>query len=285
MSVVVRPAGAEDIDGIVDLLHGLMSSKISKVRWRGLLDYSWLPPGADRGQVALDDGRVVGFLGLVYVDRRIAGRVERFCNICAWYLLRDYRGRGIGRALQYGSIADKDLTYTLVTATDGTDRAFRASGFHVLDEERYVLSRKGEPPKTLECVEGADALAPLIGDEARVILNDHRAFNLRHLFVGTGGRSCYLVVQNRKQGADVNTNQVMYLSDPEFVAAHGQAIADAVLEPEKSVLTVDCRFMPETMPWAREKLRRPRLYASPRVAPAAIDHLYNEVVLLDLKLP
>ena len=285
MSVVVRPAGADDIDGIVDLLYGHMSGKITKQRWRSLLDYPWRPPDADRGRVALDGGRVIGFLGLVYADRTFNGRVERFCNICAWYLLRDYRGRGVGRELQSGSIADADLTYTLVTATAGTDRAFRGSGFEVLDEDRYVLSRRGEPPPGLECVEGADAVAPLLGPDDLVILNDHRAFNLRHLLVRMDGRSCYLVVQNRKQGEDVNTNQVLYMSDPEVVAAHGQAIADAVLEPEKSVFTVDHRFMPEPMPWETQRLRQPRLYAAPRLPPAAIDHLYNEVVLLDLKLP
>ncbi len=285
MSIVVRPAAEGDIEGVVDLLHGHMSAKISRQRWRSLLDYPWRPAGADRGCVALDGGRVVGFLGLVYADRTFSGRTERFCNICAWYLLKDYRGRGIGKEIQNVSIADKDQTYTLVTATAGTDRAFRGAGFEVLDDERWILRRRGEAVGHLELLEGHDAVEKMLAPEHRRILDDHRGFNLRHLHLSAGGRSCYLVVQARKQGEDVDYHQVMYVSDPDFIAANGQAIADAILEPGRAVFAVDRRFAPEPMPWEREKLRQPRLFSAPRLDPRAIDHLYNEIVLLDLKLP
>jgi GNAT superfamily N-acetyltransferase len=283
MSVVVRPAGEADSGGVVDLLHGQMSSKITRERWRGLLDYPWRPADASRGTVAIDGERVVGFLGLVYADRPIEGRVERFCNICAWYLHKDYRGRGIGREIQYQSIADKRLVYTLVTATDGTDRAFRGGGFQVLDDERYVLRRGAESPR-LEWLEGADAVEAELSPAERKILRDHRAFNLRHILVRAGGRSCYLIVQAKKQGEDVNYHQVMHLTDPDFVTENGQAIADAILEEGRAVFAVDKRFLPEPMRWESEKLRRPRLFSAPHLPPSAIDHLYNEIVILDLKL-
>ena len=77
-----------------------MSKKITPELWRRLLDYPWRPADASRGCVAVDGDRVVGFLGLVYADRPFNGRTERFCNICAWYLLKDYRGQGIGREIQ-----------------------------------------------------------------------------------------------------------------------------------------------------------------------------------------
>ncbi len=285
MSVVVRPAGEADIDSAVDLLHGHMSAKISRERWRSLLDYPWRPPDADRGCVAVDGDRVVGFLGLVYVDRSFAERTERFCNICAWYLLKDYRGRGIGREIQNVSIANKDQNYTLVTATAGTDRAFRGAGFDVLDDKRYLLRRREGAARRLEWREGPDAIAESFSPQDRAILEHHRAFSLRHLLISAGGRSCYLVVQARKQGADVNYHQVLYASDPDVVAAHGQAIADAILEPGRAVFAIDPHFLPEPMPWESEPIRQPRLYSTPRLAPASIDHLYNEIVLLDLKLP
>ncbi len=285
MSVIVRPANEADIDGAVDLLHGHMSAKISRERWRTLLDYPWRPPDADRGCVAVDGDHVVGFLGLVYVDRQFAGRTERFCNICAWYLLKDYRGRGIGREIQNVSIANKDQTYTLVTATAGTDRAFRGAGFDVLDDRRYLLRRRAGAPRQIEWREGPDAIAESLNPQDRAILEHHRAFNLRHLLISAGGRTCYLIVQARKQGADVNYHQVLYASDPDVVAAHGQAIADAILEPGRAIFAIDPHFLPETMPWVSEPIRQPRLCSAPRLAPTAIDHLYNEIVLLDLKLP
>src|SRR5262245_20280559 len=100
MTAIVRPAEEGDIDRVVDLLYDNMSQKVSKERWRRLLDYPWRPADADRGRIAVDEERVVGFLGLVYADRLIGGRIERFCNICAWYLLKSHRGQGIGQQIQ-----------------------------------------------------------------------------------------------------------------------------------------------------------------------------------------
>jgi hypothetical protein len=57
------------------------------------------------------------------------------------------------------------------------------------------------------------------------------------------------------------------------------------VEPGKAMFAVDRRFTPNSMPWESETLRQPRLYSAPRLAAHAIDHLYNEIVLLDLKLP
>ena len=285
MSVAVRPAAREDIDGVCELLHSHMSAKVSTERWRRLLDYPWRPTDAGRGCVAVDGDRVVGFLGLVYADRPIGGRIERFCNICAWYLLREYRGRGVGGEMQRASIADERLNYTLVTATAATDRAFRGCGFQVLDDERYILRRREQSAARLEWLEGPDTIEPHLGPNERTILQDHCDCKLRHMLFRADGRSCFMIVQPRKQGDDVNYHQVMYLTDPGFLAAHGQAIADTALEPGKAVLAIDRRFVPEPMPWEREPLRQPRLFRAPRLDPATVDHLYNEIVLLDLKLP
>jgi GNAT superfamily N-acetyltransferase len=285
MSVDVRPATAADIEAVCDLLHTNMSARISRERWRLLLDYPWRPVDADRGWVALDGGRIVGFLGLVYADRSIAGRVERFCNICAWYLLKGYRGRGIGQALQAGAVANRDITYTLVTATAATDRAFRRAGLRTLDAERYCFRRRPEPRSDHEVFDGADAIAPYLDSGERRILEDHRRFALRHHLCRADGRSCYLILQVNKKGADVSYHEVMHSSDPEFLAAHAQSIADTLLDRGNSLLAVDKRFLPGTQAREPELLRQPRLYASPRLAPEAIDNLYNEVVLLDLKMP
>src|SRR6202008_2560273 len=113
MSVIVRPAEQGDIEADVDLLFANISQRVPKERWRRLLDYPWRPADADLGRVAVDGDRVVGFLGLVYVDRPIGGRIERFCNICAWYLLKSHRGQGIGQEIQFSAVADPRMTYTI----------------------------------------------------------------------------------------------------------------------------------------------------------------------------
>jgi len=285
VSVVVRPAGVADIDGVCDLLHDHMSSKIPRERWRTLLDYPWRPADADRGHVAVDGGRVVGFLGLVYVDRPVGGVIHRFCNICAWYLLKEYRGLGIGQEIQKQSIADPAVTYTLVTATASTDKAFRRAGFEVMDEERYCLKRQLGSTADIELIEGPDAVEPHLSLRDRAILLRHRTFNLRHLGFRHGRRNCYLILQNRKQGADISYHQALYVGSPDFLGRHGQAMADLLLDSDNAVFAIDRRFVRGQPEWEREPIAQTRLYRSRDLEPRQIDNLYNEIALLDLKLP
>jgi len=283
MSIVVRPANAGDIEAVCALLHENMSARIDTARWRNLLDYPWRPADSGRGTVALDGGRVVGFLGLVSVDRPIDGRIERFCNICAWYLLKEYRGRGIGQEIQRASIADPNITYTILTATAATGRAFAAHGFRVLDAERYILRRRERATAGLECIEGRCAIEPLLNAASSTIFESHRDFNLRHLVARAGGSSCYVVLQVKRKGENIDYHEILYLSDRAFFAEHAQALADVLLAPEKAVLAVDKRFLLVPMPWETEALELPRWYRS-HLKPAQIDHLYSEIPLLDLKL-
>ncbi len=286
MSVIVRPAEERDIDSVVDLLFDNMSQKVSKERWRKLLDYPWRPADADRGHIAVDGDRAVGFLGLVYADRPIDGRVERFCNICAWYLLKDYRGQGIGQKIQFGSVADPRMTYTIMTATLATGRAFGDnSGFQVLDDTRYLLRRRAGSRQDLDCIDDPDRIERLLGPDDQKILRDHRPYNLRHLFVRAGDDACYVVMQVKRKGADIDYHEVMYASDQRVLGQSAQTIADTILGSDSAVFAIDRRFLPSEPTWESEAIRLPRSYRSPHVAPEMIDHLYGEIALLDLKLP
>jgi GNAT superfamily N-acetyltransferase len=285
MSVVVRPAEEGDIDSIVELLFNHMSQKVTKERWRRLLDYPWRPTDANRGYVAVDGERAVGFLGLVYADRPIGGRVERFCNICAWYLLKEYRGQGIGQKIQFGSVADPDMTYTILTATLATGRAFGGnSDFKVLDDTRYFLRRRAGSRGDLDCLDDADRIEPLLNAEDQKILRDHRPYNVRHLLVRIGDGACYIVMQVKRKGEDIDYHEVMYASDLRLLGECAPALADTILPSDTAVLAIDRRFLPSGPEWEVETIRLPRWYRSARVPPARIDHLYGEIPLLDLKL-
>ncbi len=284
MRVVVRPAEADDIDGVCDLLYHNMSAKIGKDRWRNLLEYPWRPADADRGCVAVDGERIVGFLGLVYADRPIGGETHRFCNICAWYLLKEYRGRGIGRRIQLDSVADPHVTYTILTATQATGRAFGGSGFQVLDQERYIVRRARGRYRDLELIEDLSAIETLLEPSERQILRDHRAYNVRHLLFRTDGEACYLIIQVKRKGDDIDYYEVMHASDRSFLGRHANAIANALLDSDRAIFAFDRRFVAGSAPFGTEAMRLPRWFRTGEVNPGEIDHLYSEIVLLDLKL-
>jgi hypothetical protein len=235
--------------------------------------------------VAVDNGRAVGFLGLVYADRLVGGRIERFCNICAWYLLKQYRGQGIGQKIQFGSVADPRLTYTIMTATAATGRAFGSnSGFAILDDTRYILRRRTGSRDDVDLIDDPHRMESLLDALDRKIFDDHRAYNLRHMLVRRNDSSCYVVMQVKRKGADIDYHEVMYASDQRVLAETAQAVANAILPGDDAVFALDRRLLPPGQPWETEALRLPRWYRSDRVPPSAIDHLYGEIALLDLKL-
>jgi GNAT superfamily N-acetyltransferase len=283
MSVTVRAAEESDIAAVCDLLHANMSSKISRERWRNLLDYPWRPPDAPRGCVAIDGERVVGFLGLVYADRTLDGAVHRTCNICAWYLLRDYRGMGLGRRIRDASVADGGITYTILTATEATGRAFRAAGFHVLDGERSIVRRRSGGTE-IEALDDQNAIAARLDGRERRILEEHRGYNVRHFLFRSGESASYVVLQVKRKGDDIDYHELLYSGDGGFLATHAQAIANTLLPSDRAVLAFDLRFVPDGSRFEREAMRLPRWYRSAAVRREAVDHLYSEIVLLDLKL-
>jgi GNAT superfamily N-acetyltransferase len=290
MSVVVRPVDSEDIEAICDFLHVNFSSRISKGSWRNLLDYPWRPHDGPRGLVVLDAGRVAGVHGLICAERQIGGRSERFCNLSAWYLLPAYRGRGLGEALLREALGSTDVTYTNLTATAAAAQAFRKRGFEILDDERYLVRRRSRPATAATVLRevgpqhAAEGLR--LGMGGQQIWRDHRGLNLRHVLFESDGAECYVVLSVKKKGADITYCEVLHASDLDVLGDQTQTFADHLLTSDEAVLAVDRRFLLKAPPTAEiEPIRLPRLYRSDRVARVQIDHLYSEIVLLDLKLP
>ena len=90
----------------------------------------------------------------------------------------------------------------------------------------------------------------------------------------------------KKKGDDISYHQLLYADDPGFLARNAVAIAAALLPDETAVMAIDRRLAPvQPSNSVIEQIAQPRLYKSRRLRPDQIDNLYNEVLLLDQKLP
>jgi hypothetical protein len=279
MNARIRPARREDRAAVVELLHTRMNTRIPRERWALLFDYSWRPADApDFGRVLDADGEIVGYLGATYVDRLQGGERVRICNMSSWYLLREHRGRGHGRAMVLDLAADPEVTYTDVTATPQVHGMLLAhAGFAVLDRERWILRRAPEQV-------GGSILRD--ADETAELRHHRGLTDVRFLRAEVGGEACTLALQVKKKGVDIAYHQVLHVDSPEVLARHAGAIAAALLQDEPAVLAIDCRLVPVRPAGAEsEAIPQPRLYKSRRLSRERIDNLYTEVLLLDQKLP
>lgn len=285
MSVIVRPAGEADIGPVAALLHERMNARIPAEQWRRLLDYPWRPDGVERGWLVADRGRIVGFMGTIYSDRPVGGRMARFCDLSSWYLLADYRGDGTGDELLRAGMARPGVTYATMTARRATGRKIRALGFDILDATRSLFRpREGGERTVLPCLCDPAAIRERLAPSQQAVLDAHRGFDIHHALVG--GTGLWLVYQRKLKGDAVAYHEILHASDPAALSAGAQAIADTLVTGWNGVLAVDSRWMTAADDHGTvEPIALPRWFRSPDLAPAAVDHLFSEVILLDQKLP
>ena len=281
----IRPATTADIEPICSLLHEHMDARFSPDRWRRLLTYRWLDDKPDFGRLAIVDGKLVGFVGMVYADRVLEGRRHRIVNICAWCLNKAFRKAGFGFELMRSAIADDSMTYTILTSSSRTVSLLGAIGYRILDDDRRVWAAK-EAPAGLEFERDASRILTRVDSTARDMLHHHEGLAVRPLLVADRTGSCLIVFSIAKKRDDMTYYDVLHLDNPPFFAAQAQAIADSLLPRDrKAVLAVDTRLLQgHARDGTVERLLVPRYYRSSTLRPGQIDNMYSELQLLDLKL-
>jgi hypothetical protein len=280
--VEVRSAGPGDRDAVCALLHERMSSRISLEHWRRLFDYGWLTDKPDCGVLLLERGELAGYLGVIHARRRLGSRTVRTANLSSWYILKPLRGRGLGLAMLQHATRDPAVTYTTFSSNPPALRVMAAAGLVLLDDARLTWRRSGSAPTGIEVLSDPTDLPA----HERRLLADHRGLPVEPRLLRSAEGDCLVVLSVKRKGADVAWHEVLYLGAPALLARHAQAFADAVLAPGESLLSVDSRLLDglETSGAERLPIPVPRYFRSPDLERRAVDFLYSEIPLLDLKL-
>ncbi|WP_156420911.1 GNAT family N-acetyltransferase [Aureimonas sp. AU22] len=278
----VRPAGPADVEPVAAFLHRFMNARVEPRRWRRILDAPWRPAGLERGWLVEDQGRIVGFMATIYSDRSTRLGLRRFCDLGAWYLERSYRGTGVGDALLRAGMERGDTTYVTLTARRATGRRIRALGFRVLDDRRELFApRSIRSPGSLRLGEDPAGL----GADARRRIADHAGLGVTTAIVEGAGAPVLIFLHRKRKGDDVLHHDLLHVSDPDFLATRAQDLADLLVD--EGVLAIDSRFLPsEGGGGSREAIPLARWFRlAEGIEARDVDLLYNETLLLDLKLP
>jgi len=282
-----RVAGAGDIDAICDFLHREMSAEIPVESWRRLMTYEWLSVKPDFGSVIDDAGRIVGYLGVIYAERRCNGRSFTTGNLTSWYVARPYRQGGAAMDLLRISTRRRNVAYTSFTSTAKALPLLRLAGLRSLDDARYVWCR-GAGPGTgpLKVVAGAEKIAPLLDSSQQRLVADHAALPVRPYVLSAGADECLVMLSVHEKAGGPARYDALYVGNPDVFTANAQGFADAVLPAGPAELSVDSRFLDEgAAGGAPQAIRVPRYYRPiPDLEPRDIDILYSEIQLLDLTL-
>src|ERR1035441_2161552 len=110
MKVLVRPAHEGDIDAVIPLLRTGFGSHWPPETWRRLFEYPRVESQPNLGFVLESGDQLVGFLGAIYSERLVGGRLERFCNLSSWYTIPQFRNFSL--KLLMAVLAQRGYTFT-----------------------------------------------------------------------------------------------------------------------------------------------------------------------------
>ena len=252
--------------------------------WRRLLAGRWCGPEGRYAIAVRDAGRLIGVLGLVYADRMTEGGVRTTADMTSWYVLKEYRGQGIGQQMMALATSDPEVTVTNFSSAKDAVKVLVKSGLTVLDAERLVWHPRA-PQAGFRVHEDPLSLGADLPDKDRKIIADHQGLRLRHLAVDTPDGLVPMVIYPQKKHDDYVTHEIMYLGNQPVFARHAPQIAAAVLPAEAAILSLDRRFAaPGIEPDEVRAFATPRYCQPGLLKPAEIDMLYSECVLLNIKI-
>lgn len=280
----IRKAVSADFEQVYPLLHGFGDSPIAKEHWRKIFVPPWNTREDFCGYVLLRDDEVKGYLGLIFSERILGDKAEKFCNMTSWIVAEDSRSQSLKMLLEVLKL--KDYTLTNFTASPTVATILSKLGFTefavhqrvLLPLPRLAFTRRG-----LRCEFDAAAIKSKLSGENLRIFNDHEELDCRHLLLRSDRGDCYVVLKNivRKQ---LTWAKVHHLSNRQvFQECMERLIARVCFRLRVCGVMVDeryvegCRFRASvSYPHQRRAYFKSKSVTDQNL----IDTLYSEVVIL-----
>lgn len=254
--------------------------------WRNVFDYQFDNEEGYCGYSMLEDGEVVGMLGMVFSKRNIGGEHRKFCNLHTWWVREDQRGRSL--ALLRPVLQLDDYTVTHFTPCNTVRAITERLGFKDLNSQLKILlpigaaGARGRDESSL--VFDTSAIEACLGEDDRRIFLDHAPYRLGNLLIRSGGASCYVlythVIRHRLPYCHIH-----YISDKDVFLRMERAVRASLLSKHNAkFVALDARLVQDVKLsfsfdfWAPAHA----VFKSRDVDPDQIDHLYSDVVFLKL---
>jgi hypothetical protein len=268
-----------------ELLCGLDPAR-PEAEWRRIVAYEWDCPEDYRGFVLLDDGRPVGFLGLIFSTIPVGESQERFCNVTSWIVQDSHRGEAALLAFALRGL--KEYTITNLSPNEAAHKVFSSLRFKVLETHTrillplHVFSRRSWRPRCA-ITDDTDSIAAMLDDPEKRLLEDHLPY-ARHLAVSDDSGYCYVIYTLRPRRG-MPSARFHFMSDPDLLFANLSSVQAFLMKRDRSMFVeMDERFLEgrDVRGGYKRKLIFPRLFRSPRLDGSQVTDLYSERILLNL---
>lgn len=283
----IRPATDDDLDEVCALLQsGFSNPRVAAADWRRLATAPWRPADSPYGYVLVRDGRIVGFLGTLFVDQAgTDGGKTTICNLTSWYVEPAHRTVGIG--LLSAALESPHTTFTSLTPARSVATILKDVGFVAYARLDFFGPRLGGLRLRWARVQ-IDINRTLIRDRLpfsqQKIFDTHRYPGLLHILVSNDTESTYLIAKRRVmiwRGWAIGVSELIYIENLSVLHRHFDRVVNRLLLAQRTVLfSIEDRFSPLGIrPLRTSQLSRYSKSLDLRNAPQPI---YSELALIDI---
>lgn len=277
MTVELTPITDDDVETVADFLSANLNGRVP---WRqSCSTVPWQVDAPNHGFMLRDGQRVVGTVLALYSERKLAGRVERFCNMGSWCVLPDYRSRSI--SLLNALLKQEGYNFTTLSPDDGPQEILQWLKFRFLDTSAAFIPNLPWPtlPGRTRVSADPDVINRTLAGPVLELYRDHaHAMAAHHLVLIRGEKSCYVMFRKfRHKGVPIFAN-VLYVSNPLLFHEMLAPLTRHLLLRHGLVATLTELRLIENKPRLSFGLRNwPKMYRSAGLDPEEIDYLYSEL--------
>ncbi len=278
MTVELAPITEADMPAVADLLHANLNDQVP---WaRSCLTVPWKTDAPNHGFLLRDGQTVVGAYVAFYSERLVAGRVERFCNLAAWYVLPAYRFHSI--RLLKALLAQEGYHFTGLSANETVLGIFARLKFRSLDTSAALIPNLPWPtvPGRTRISADPDVIERTLAGTELALYRDHaQALAVHHHVLLRGQDSCYIMYREFQHRDRPLYAVLLHVSNPDLFSRALLPLTRHLLVRHRLVATLGELRIIKYQPYLAFKLNAwPKMYRSATLEPGQIDNLYSELV-------
>ncbi len=266
------------------------------------------------GIVIEDNNKIIAYLGLIFVHRKIEGEIHKFCNLTSFLIDPAYRGQKLTHRIIDEVIKLGDYTITAITPIPSLYNMYESKGLRKLSDYRTVFWKTRSSYKNWKIITEENLIEKNLDKENLQIYKDHSKFNCVNLvisdendYVLITGKKYHAQLRKFKTGRVINyfdfflrkvikksildkkvdTLEIAYCSDYKSLIKNFKEIQWLISESinvEGLILREDIIDLKSLKRYKKNRFWRARqLYLSSKLEPHQYDTLYSEIFILDLE--
>ena len=281
MTISIEPIKTEDFNRVYPLLTTTFTGRDAHIRteWKRLFSNPWGDSSDHCGYMMLDDKQIIGYLGALFSQQNIRGKLHKFCNLTSWVVDHKHRQGSIYMLLPF--LKYSDVTITCMSASKPVAKILLKMGFQEVSGDFRIIFPL--PLSRGELSENRDDIQSKISGPQEKIFKDHQCTPCHSMLFQSNGDSFYILV-GRVIRRGVPFIRLYYTSDPSLFAANAGRIAMVLCRQLGGVAL---------LAWANDlrnveipisvRISQPSIYfKSDYATPDDINLLYSELPLMNI---